>query len=84
MAGLKADLKPLPVPPTSVRKAIQFQKPDEIYVTSGGPTALNVDVKLTLKPEFAAPGVTVVGTQIDTIEITEDRELFEQALAQIN
>lgn len=52
-----------------------------IYCTFGGQTALNVGVKL--KNEFAGLGVTVLGTPIETIEITEDRELFAQHMAQI-
>jgi hypothetical protein len=52
-----------------------------IYCTFGGQTALNVGVKL--KKEFEGLGVRVLGTSIDTIELTEDRELFAKAMLEI-
>jgi carbamoyl-phosphate synthase/aspartate carbamoyltransferase len=71
----------LPVTPEFVRKIIKHEKPDGIYVTFGGQTALNVGIKL--KDEFAKLGVKVLGTPIDTIIMTEDRELFANAMAEI-
>ncbi|KAI9439409.1 carbamoyl-phosphate synth [Russula earlei] len=62
-------------------KIIQYEKPDGIYVTFGGQTALNVGIKL--KDEFAALGVKVLGTPIETIIATEDRQLFATAMEQI-
>jgi carbamoyl-phosphate synthase / aspartate carbamoyltransferase len=79
--GLADKVYFLPVTPDFVRKVIMYEKPDGIYCTFGGQTALNVGVKL--KDEFAGLGVAVLGTPIQSIEITEDRELFSQALAQI-
>ncbi|KAJ3298328.1 hypothetical protein HK104_010904 [Borealophlyctis nickersoniae] len=79
--GLADKVYFLPVTPDFVRKVIKHEKPDGIYCTFGGQTALNVGVKL--KNEFAGLGVKVLGTPIDTIEITEDRELFAQHMAQI-
>ena len=61
---------------------IQHEKPDGIYVTFGGQTALNVGIKL--KDEFAGLGVKVLGTPIETIITTEDRELFANAMLEIN
>ena len=52
-----------------------------IYCSFGGQTALNVGVQL--KDEFEGLGVQVLGTPIDTIILTEDRELFAQAMAEI-
>jgi carbamoyl-phosphate synthase/aspartate carbamoyltransferase len=80
--GLADKVYFLPVTPDYVRKVIKYEKPDGIYVTFGGQTALNVGVKL--KDEFASLGVTVLGTPIETIEITEDRDLFASALNEIN
>ena len=79
--GLADKVYFLPVTPDFVRKVIKHEKPDGIYCTFGGQTALNVGVKL--KNEFAELGVKVLGTPIETIEITEDRELFSKALAEI-
>lgn len=71
----------LPVTAEFVRKVIEHERPDGIYVTFGGQTALSVGIKL--KDEFAGLGVKVLGTSIDTIITTEDRELFAQAMAEI-
>ena len=79
--GLADKVYFLPVTPEFVRKVIKYEKPDGIYCTFGGQTALNVGVKL--KDEFAELGVTVLGTPIETIEITEDRELFAKHMSMI-
>jgi carbamoyl-phosphate synthase/aspartate carbamoyltransferase len=79
--GLADKVYFLPVTPEFVRKIIKYERPDGIYVTFGGQTALNVGIKL--KDEFAALGVRVLGTPIDTIIMTEDRDLFSQAMAEI-
>lgn len=79
--GLADKVYFLPVTPDFVRKIIKYEKPDGIYVTFGGQTALNVGIKL--KDEFEALGVQVLGTPIDTIITTEDRQLFASAMAEI-
>ena len=79
--GLADKVYFLPVTPEFVLKVLKHEKPDGIYVTFGGQTALNVGVKL--KDKFPELGVRVLGTPIATIELTEDRELFAQAMAQI-
>ncbi|KAI8825622.1 uncharacterized protein EV422DRAFT_616705 [Fimicolochytrium jonesii] len=79
--GLADKVYFLPVTPDFVRKVIKHEKPDGIYCTFGGQTALNVGVKL--KDEFEELGVTVLGTPISTIEVTEDRDLFAQTMAEI-
>ena len=79
--GLADKVYFLPVTPEFVRKIIQYEKPDGIYVTFGGQTALNVGIKL--KDEFAGLGVKVLGTPIETIITTEDRQLFAAAMEEI-
>ncbi|KAJ7074681.1 hypothetical protein C8F01DRAFT_1274229 [Mycena amicta] len=79
--GLADKVYFLPVTPEFVRRIIKYEKPDGIYVTFGGQTALNVGIKL--KDEFAGLGVQVLGTPIETIIATEDRQLFASAMAQI-
>ncbi|KAJ7475150.1 hypothetical protein B0H11DRAFT_1327067 [Mycena galericulata] len=79
--GLADKVYFLPVTPEFVRKIIKYEKPDGIYVTFGGQTALNVGIKL--KDEFEALGVTVLGTPIDTIITTEDRQMFAAAMTEI-
>ncbi|KAJ1940466.1 Carbamoyl-phosphate synthase, partial [Kickxella alabastrina] len=72
----------LPVTPEFVRKVILHERPDGIYCTFGGQTALNIGVNL--RDEFEGLGVQVLGTQIETIMVTEDRELFASAMSEIN
>ncbi|TFK22828.1 aspartate carbamoyltransferase [Coprinopsis marcescibilis] len=79
--GLADKVYFLPVTPDFVRKIIKYEKPDGIYVTFGGQTALNVGIKL--KDEFADLGVKVLGTPIETIITTEDRQLFADAMEEI-
>ncbi|RDB22075.1 Protein pyrABCN [Hypsizygus marmoreus] len=79
--GLADKVYFLPVTPEFVRKIIKYEKPDGIYVTFGGQTALNVGIKL--KDEFADLGVQVLGTPVDTIITTEDRQLFASAMEEI-
>lgn len=71
----------LPVTPEFVRKVIEHERPDGIYVTFGGQTALSVGI--AMKDEFEKLGVKVLGTPIQTIITTEDRELFADAMAEI-
>lgn len=79
--GLADKVYFLPVTPEFVRKVIEHERPDGIYVTFGGQTALSVGIKM--KDEFEKLGVKVLGTPIETIITTEDRELFAQAMAEI-
>jgi len=71
----------LPVNADFVRKVIKQEKPDAIYCTFGGQTALSVGIQL--KDEFEELGVKVLGTPIDTIITTEDRELFARSMESI-
>lgn len=79
--GLADKVYYLPVNAEFVRKVIKFERPDAIYVTFGGQTALNVGIQL--RDEFEALGVRVLGTPIDAIITTEDRELFARSMRQI-
>lgn len=80
--GLADKVYFLPVTPDFVRKVIKYERPDGIYVSFGGQTALNVGVKMI--DEFEGLGVRVLGTPIQTVIATEDRELFAQKMAEIN
>ncbi|KAF2708817.1 carbamoyl-phosphate synth [Pleomassaria siparia CBS 279.74] len=79
--GLADKVYFLPVTAEFVRKVIQKERPDGIYVTFGGQTALQVGIQL--KDEFEEMGVKVLGTPIDTIVTTEDRELFARSMESI-
>lgn len=79
--GLADKVYFLPVTADFVRKVIIHERPDAIYVTFGGQTALQVGIQL--KDEFEELGVKVLGTPIDTIITTEDRELFARSMESI-
>jgi len=79
--GLADKVYFLPVTADFVRKIIKHEKPDGIYCTFGGQTALGVGI--LLKDEFESLGVRVLGTPIQTVITTEDRELFAQAMEEI-
>jgi carbamoyl-phosphate synthase/aspartate carbamoyltransferase len=79
--GLADKVYFLPVNANYVRKVIKHERPDAIYCTFGGQTALQVGIQL--KDEFEELGVKVLGTPIDTIITTEDRELFARSMEAI-
>lgn len=79
--GLADKVYFLPVNAEFVRKVIQHERPDAIYCTFGGQTALQVGIQL--KDEFEELGVRVLGTPIETIITTEDRELFARSMESI-
>ena len=79
--GLADKVYFLPVNAEFVRKVIKHERPDAIYCTFGGQTALQVGIQL--KDEFEELGVKVLGTPIDTIITTEDRELFARSMESI-
>jgi len=74
----------LPVTPYFVEKVIEKEKPDGIMLSFGGQTALNCGVELFNSGVFEKYNVEVLGTQIDAIKNTEDRELFVRKLNEIN
>lgn len=80
--GLADKVYFLPVNADFVRKVIKHERPDAIYCTFGGQTALQVGIQL--KDEFEGLGVKVLGTPIDTIITTEDREMFARSMDSIN
>ena len=70
----------LPVTPEYVEKVIQKERPDGILLGFGGQTALNCGVELAQEGIFEKYGVKVLGTPIEAIETTGNRELFKQAM----
>lgn len=74
----------LPVTPYFVEKVIEKERPDGIMLSFGGQTALNCGVALANAGIFEKYNVKVLGTQIDAIKNTEDRELFVKKLTEIN
>ena len=74
----------LPVQPHFVEKVIQKEKPDGILLSFGGQTALNCGVDLDKSRIIEKYGVRVLGTPVQAIMDTEDRELFVEKLNEIN
>ncbi len=73
----------LPVTPFFVERIIKKEKPDGIFLSFGGQTALNCGVELHLKGVLKKNKVQVLGTPIETIINSEDRGLFVEKLREI-
>ncbi|KAJ6784176.1 hypothetical protein PWT90_10023 [Aphanocladium album] len=74
----------LPVTPEYVSYVIEREKPDGIFLSFGGQTALNLGVQMERLGLFEKYGVKVLGTSVHTLELSEDRDLFAKALEEIN
>ena len=70
----------LPVTPEYVEQVIQREHPDAIMLAFGGQTALNCGVELYRQGILAKYGVKVLGTPVEAIINTEDRELFAEMM----
>ena len=74
----------LPVTPEFVERVIERERPDGILLAFGGQTALNCGVELYRSGVLEKYGVKVLGTPVQAIIETEDRELFVEKLDQID
>ena len=74
----------LPVTPYFVERVIQKEQPDGIMLAFGGQTALNCGVKLYESGILEKYNLKVLGTPVQAIMDTEDRELFVEKLNEIN
>ena len=74
----------LPVTPFFVEKVIAKERPDGILLSFGGQTALNCGVELFQNGVLEKYGVKVLGTPVEAIMNTEDRDLFIQQLDAID
>src|SRR5574344_990482 len=73
----------LPVTPYFVEKVIEKERPDGVLLSFGGQTALNCGVALYKDRIFEKYDVKVLGTPVQAIMDTEDRELFVRKLDEI-
>ncbi|MCD8310133.1 MAG: carbamoyl-phosphate synthase large subunit, partial [Prevotellaceae bacterium] len=73
----------LPVTPYFVEKVIKKERPDGIMLAFGGQTALNCGVTLYKEKVLEKYGVRVLGTPVQAIIDTEDREFFVERLKEI-
>ena len=74
----------LPVTPYFVEKVIEKERPDGVMLAFGGQTALNCGVALYKDGVFEKYGVKVLGTPVQAIIDTEDREIFVHKLNEID
>jgi carbamoyl-phosphate synthase large subunit len=74
----------LPVDAYFIEKIIEKERPEGILLGFGGQTALNVGVELFTRGIFKKYKVDVLGTSVEAIQNTEDRELFKKKLQEID
>ena len=82
--GVADEIYFLPVQPYFVERVIEKERPDGILLAFGGQTALNCGVELYKSGVLEKYGVKVMGTPVQAIIDTEDRELFVKKLDEID
>ncbi|PIQ78064.1 carbamoyl phosphate synthase large subunit [Candidatus Peregrinibacteria bacterium CG11_big_fil_rev_8_21_14_0_20_41_10] len=82
--GLADKVYFLAVNPFFVEKIIKKERPDGVLLAFGGQTALNCGLELAKMGVFEKYNVKILGTPIETIEKTEDRELFNKELQKLD
>lgn len=82
--GVADNIYFLPVTPFFVERVIEKERPDGILLAFGGQTALNCGVELYRNDVFKKYGVKVLGTPVQSIIDTEDREIFVDKLNEID
>ncbi|GAB4544739.1 MAG: carbamoyl-phosphate synthase (glutamine-hydrolyzing) large subunit [Phycisphaerales bacterium] len=73
----------LPITPKSVEQVIERENPDGILLSFGGQTALNCGLELEESGVLAKHNCRVLGTSVETIRDTEDRERFVRRLDEV-
>ena len=81
--GIADEIYFLPVTPFFIEKVIEKERPQGILLAFGGQTALNCGVALHQSGVLARYGVEVLGTPVEAIMNTEDRDLFARKLDEI-
>ena len=69
--------------PSSIAQIARTEKPDAVLPTMGGQTGLNVAQDLKESGFWAEEGIEVIGVDIDTVQITEDRQQFRDLMDDI-
>ena len=72
-----------PITADSVERIIERERPDALLPNMGGQTALNCAVELSRRGVLGRCGIEVIGCDIPSIQVGEDRELFGQAMRDI-
>jgi len=74
----------LPVTYDYVKQIIEKENPDCIALSFGGQTALNCGVELFEKGVIGGDSIKILGTPVDAIQVTEDRDKFRNMLADVD
>ncbi|XP_043931401.1 CAD protein [Protopterus annectens] len=82
--GLADKVYFLPITAEYVTQVIKNERPDGILLTFGGQTALNCGVELTKQGILEKYNVSVLGTPVSSILMTEDRKIFVEKMEEIN
>ena len=82
--GVADEIYFLPVTPYFVEQVIKKERPEGILLAFGGQTALNCGVELYKNGIFEKYGIEVLGTPVQSIINTEDRDIFVNKLNEIN
>ena len=73
-----------PLTEESLKRIIIKEKPDSLLASLGGQTGLTMGCKLAKSGFLAEHGVKLIGTKLDAIDRSEDRELFKETMEKIN
>lgn len=82
--GLADKVYFLPCTPDYVTQVLKHERPDGVFLSFGGQTALNCGVTLWRNGVFERFGCRVLGTPVEAIIATEDRQIFSDKLNEIN
>jgi len=72
-----------PLQAGAIAKIIEKERPDALLPTLGGQTSLNLAVELAKSGVLEEYGVELIGANLETIQLAEDRELFRNAMREI-
>ncbi len=72
-----------PITPDTVARILEIERPDAVLPTLGGQTALNTAIALAERGVLERLGIRLIGAQLDSILMAEDRQRFRQAMADI-
>ena len=73
-----------PLTEETLKRIILKEKPDSLLASLGGQTGLTMGCKLAKSGFLDAHGVKLIGTNLDAIDRSEDRELFKETMEKIN
>ena len=82
--GLSDKVYYMPISSDNIEEIIEKEKPDAITLSFGGQTALNCGIELYKKGIFDKHNITILGTSIESVIATEDRDIFCKKMDEIN